>query len=401
VSKPNRNRILFVDDEPPVLSLLQNLLRLANPLWDCCFANSGAQALEFIHAQPFDVVVSDMRMPEMSGLQLLTRVRDHSPRTARLILSGYADVALSIQSLNVVHQFLAKPFTLTSLQSGLNQIINASTYLPITRLQDALGRIHCLPSAPSVHDRFVRDLGSSVVSIDTLGGHAARDTALTARLLQLTRSAFFGNPQPVLTAKDCAQSLGPSLLRNIAASNHFLLRPSQPQVGGLCIESLSRHAIATGLHASRILSLEHATSNAIRTAFTAGVLHTIGRLALAYVQPDQYTVVTRQVTTGQVPLLQAEHDTFGVASPRAGAYLLALWGIPDEIVDVVAHASEPARSKHQDIGPLAAVHIASRIHRAETDLPDGASPPLDLPWLQSLGIDTDRITTWTQAVQTN
>jgi HD-like signal output (HDOD) protein/CheY-like chemotaxis protein len=399
VSHPKLNRILFVDDEPPVLTLLQNLLRLANPLWQCAFAASGTQALQLIQAQPFDVVVSDMRMPEMSGLQLLTQVRDNWPRTARLILTGYTDVELGIQSLGVVHQFLAKPFTLTSLQSVLNQILNTSPYVPVPSLQNALGRIHSLPTGPSVCELFVRDLASPVVSVDTLGGHAAQDVALTAKLLQLARSAFFGSAHNALTAKACVQSLGPSLLRKIAASHHFLLKPPQPHIGGLSIESLSHHATATGLHASRILAQESASPNTARTAFTAGVLHTIGRLALAHAQPDQYTVVTRQVTAGKAPLLQAERDTFGVTSPRAGAYLLALWGIPHEIVDIVAHAADPSRSNHQNIGPLAAIHVASHLHRAQTGLPEEAAPPLDLPWLESIGVDSTRINTWIQAGQ--
>ena len=82
--------ILLVDDEEPILNSLRRLLR-GQP-YDVLSANSGAQALEILAAQPIDLVMSDARMPNMDGATLLAKVHERSPGTHRILLTGYADL---------------------------------------------------------------------------------------------------------------------------------------------------------------------------------------------------------------------------------------------------------------------------------------------------------------------
>src|SRR3990172_2174679 len=84
---PRRIRMLFVDDEPNVLNVLRMAMRPMVKEWETHFAESGEQALEWIERELFDVVVSDMRMPGISGAQLLNHVLRRHPRTVRIILS--------------------------------------------------------------------------------------------------------------------------------------------------------------------------------------------------------------------------------------------------------------------------------------------------------------------------
>ncbi len=84
--------ILFVDDEPHIIDGLKRSLR---PMWHeekVVFANSGTEALERLAQQPFDVVVTDMRMPGISGAQLLTEVLKQYPQIVRIMLSGHSDL---------------------------------------------------------------------------------------------------------------------------------------------------------------------------------------------------------------------------------------------------------------------------------------------------------------------
>lgn len=105
-----RGRLLCVDDEPNILSALRRLFR-GHP-WDVTIASSGAQALELMAQQPFDVVLSDMRMPEMDGATLLQKVYEAWPDTTRILLTGYADMQSTIAAINEgrVHRFISKPW---------------------------------------------------------------------------------------------------------------------------------------------------------------------------------------------------------------------------------------------------------------------------------------------------
>ncbi|MDJ0855264.1 MAG: response regulator, partial [Desulfobacterales bacterium] len=87
----DRKRLLFVDDEPMVLKGLQRSLRSMRQEWEMTFAAGGREALDAMQAQPFDVVISDMRMPEMDGAQLLEVVKRDYPQVVRIILSGQLD----------------------------------------------------------------------------------------------------------------------------------------------------------------------------------------------------------------------------------------------------------------------------------------------------------------------
>jgi DNA-binding NtrC family response regulator len=102
-------RILFVDDEEHVLEGLRNLFRRQRHVWDMVFVTSGEAALVELEKAPFDVIVSDMRMPGMDGATLLLHVKSRYPSVVRIVLSGHAERAAMVRALSVAHQFLSKP----------------------------------------------------------------------------------------------------------------------------------------------------------------------------------------------------------------------------------------------------------------------------------------------------
>src|SRR6185436_721470 len=104
-----KKRILFVDDEAMTLQALERMLRPMRDEWEMEFVDSGQKALELMAQSPFDVIVSDMRMPGMNGAELLNEVMRRYPQTVRLILSGHADKEMILRCVGAAHQFLAKP----------------------------------------------------------------------------------------------------------------------------------------------------------------------------------------------------------------------------------------------------------------------------------------------------
>lgn len=105
-------RVLFVDDEPNILNALRR--GLAEEEYYCHFAGSGKEALEIIRKDKISVIVSDMRMPEMNGLELLTRVAELSPMTVKVVLSGYTQLPQILVTINQVDifKFITKPWEL-------------------------------------------------------------------------------------------------------------------------------------------------------------------------------------------------------------------------------------------------------------------------------------------------
>ncbi len=106
-----KKRILFVDDQPEILAGLRNLLRRHRNRWDPAFAQSGSEALARLAIEPFDVVVSDMRMPGMDGAAFLSQVCKICPDVVRMLLTGQTDIELASRAINEgqIFRFLIKP----------------------------------------------------------------------------------------------------------------------------------------------------------------------------------------------------------------------------------------------------------------------------------------------------
>lgn len=115
--------ILFVDDEENILSALKRLMRKAP--FHTLFANSGAEALDILEEQAVDVVVSDMKMPEMSGDQLLSEVARLYPETVRIVLSGFSEENLVMSAINDgrIWGFIHKPWNDAELRQSLDQAV--------------------------------------------------------------------------------------------------------------------------------------------------------------------------------------------------------------------------------------------------------------------------------------
>lgn len=114
-------RVLFVDDEENVLHALKLLLRSQRRVWDMVFVANADLAIAELEKAPFDVIVSDMRMPKVDGAELLTRVHARWPATARLVLSGYADSDAIEKVSKVAQTILSKPCELDVLRSAIEQ----------------------------------------------------------------------------------------------------------------------------------------------------------------------------------------------------------------------------------------------------------------------------------------
>jgi YesN/AraC family two-component response regulator len=102
-------RLLLVDDEPQLLMDLYQSLRALRPAWMVDYAESGPKALQRMARRSYDVVVSDLLMPRMTGLELFTKIRERRPATVRVVLSGYAEWKTGLQLMGPAHHYLAKP----------------------------------------------------------------------------------------------------------------------------------------------------------------------------------------------------------------------------------------------------------------------------------------------------
>ena len=112
-------RILFVDDETAHLESLERLLHPMRTRWEMVFARSGAEALAWLETQPFDVLVTDIRMPLLDGVRLLRWVKARFPGMVRIALSGYFERELALEAAASAHRYLVKPVDTDKLREAI------------------------------------------------------------------------------------------------------------------------------------------------------------------------------------------------------------------------------------------------------------------------------------------
>ena len=116
-------KILFVDDEPKVLDGLRRMLYPLRSEWHTEFVSNGREALQLLSESDYDVLVTDVRMPDMSGVELLREVMEQFPAVVRLVLSGTTDQSIAQCSATLAHRYLVKPCDPVKLRATVEEAI--------------------------------------------------------------------------------------------------------------------------------------------------------------------------------------------------------------------------------------------------------------------------------------
>lgn len=392
-------RILFVDDEPKVLQGIQRMLRSMRHEWDMVFAQSGQEALGILAEQPADVVVSDMRMPGMDGVQFLTEVRRRYPETVRIALSGHSEREMILRAVGPTHQYLAKPCDPELLKSVVARAVALRGVLSKETLRQAVAQMQSLPSLPQVYVEMVEELRSPDASIKKVGELIGKDLGMTAKVLQLVNSAFFGLRRHVTGPSEAAALLGLDTLQALVLSVQVFAQLDHARATGLCVETLWNHSMATGTLAKRISAAEGCEARVCDHALMAGLLHDAGKLVLAANLPDEYRRALAVARDAAVAQREAEERIFGTTHAEAGAYLLGLWGLPDPIVEALAFHHCPNECLADTFTPLTAVHVANALeHEADHVAEDRDASPLDSDYLARIGL-AERLPVWRELYQ--
>ena len=183
--------LLFVDDESKLLDGLKRSLRPMRDEWDMTFVTSGADALMALEQAPFDVVISDMRMPGMDGAQLLREVQQRYPQTVRIVLSGQSDQESIYRSIGATHLYLAKPCESEQLKAAVRRACALRELLGSDLLRRFVTGMQQIPSQPMLYAEIRREAESKTASLKTISAIISKDMGMIAKILQLVNSAYF------------------------------------------------------------------------------------------------------------------------------------------------------------------------------------------------------------------
>jgi HD-like signal output (HDOD) protein len=378
--------VVFVDDEQKILDGLRRQLRAHRQEWEMRFANSGEEALKLMAQQPADIVVSDMRMPGMTGAELLTRVQDIYPQTTRIIFSGQTDPSDVLSAIGCIHQYVQKPCDGNVLCDSIERTRLLARQLSQSSLRLAVSRLKALPPASETYHALVDELSKENANLPRISDLIASDPAMTAKVMQLVNSAFFGMPRRVDSPRDAVVLLGLTTIHSIVVAGRLFDFVSQGASQQSAISGLWQASVKIGESAARLARQSGASEKVASQARLCGLLSLIGRVVLLTSTAQLFEQVIARVGSNSSSYTEAEDVIYGATQDEVTAYALGLWGFTDQIVEAVALQSHPTllpAGKKNDL--LACVHLARAIHVSTVAEMD-AGVSLDADFLCNRGL---------------
>jgi HD-like signal output (HDOD) protein len=392
-------RILFVDDEPNLLMGLQRSFRSMREEWEMEFVTSGAEALQVLTARPVAAIVTDMRMPGMTGAELLEKVRELSPQTIRIILSGQSDRDSVFRSITTSHQFLSKPCDPEQLKMLMARTIALTDLFENDSLKRFISKLKSIPSLPLLYQEVTRELRSEDPSASRIGESIAKDMGMTAKILQIANSAAHGIRTEISEPIRAVQLLGLDTIETMVLSLSIFSMLDTHVLSGEKAEQLWNRSLSISRIANVIAKAEGITGKDLDAYHTAGLLHNIGELVLASADPEAYRAIEGRTNSTDLGRSQVEIEILGCSHAEVGAYLLGIWGLPTSVVEAVAWHHSPGRSPATHFSPLAAVHVAcafdTQFHPECKDF----GVDLDHEFLEKIGANS-RLEPWFQQCAT-
>jgi HD-like signal output (HDOD) protein/CheY-like chemotaxis protein len=337
--------------------------------WEMAFAPGGEAALAMLEALPFDVIVSDMRMPGMDGATLLCRAREQYPQMVRIVLSGHTELSTALRVVPVAHQFLAKPCDAEMLRVAVERACHLKALLSDDSIRRTVTALGDLPSLPRTFEALTLALSNPDVSLQKVAKIIEQDVGISAKVLQLVNSAFFGLAHSMTNIQSAVSYLGIDTLTNLVLSVE-IFRAFKPQRGlpGFSLEKLQNHAQLTAHIAARLPVPKHLAEIAV----VAGMLHDVGKLILAWKLSAHFEKMLAEALEAPCPVNQVEERENGFSHAEIGAYLLGLWGLPYAVVEAVALHHGPNRVPHQNFDAISAVYAANLLaHELEEPSSEG------------------------------
>jgi HD-like signal output (HDOD) protein len=361
--------------------------------WTIVPATTCAAALEAAEKQVFSVVVANHELPDLGGPELLNRLRLANPRTIRFIAAPESLKEKVMHSVLGGDQFLSLPYDQNAVKLAIERSL-AADFTMSNSVRELVGRIRTFPTIPSLYLEVVNTLQNPNATTDEVGAIIARDLSMTTKLVQVLNSSYFGLPRTITDPTEAVGILGFETVKSLIMAVKLLSQYDKVKPVYFSIDAVWRHSTNVARTARVMALLETDDVDRSATAYTAGLMHDLGKVILAANFDSQYHGAHKIARKQRVPLWEVEKDIFGATHGEIGAYLLSLWGMSEEVVRVAALHHEPMRAGDTKFSALTAVHVANALEYEGVTETDGLpNPVVDSTYLESLGM-ADRVELW-------
>jgi len=374
-------RVLFVGGTPEWFQPIEREIALLQPNWLCQHAPTVPEANARQSVAAFDGMILDGALA--GGSELINKAKAQGRRTLFIVRTDAQDrEALALwdrlgASLAPVEADAA------ALVGSLKRADRVRNWMADPAIRKLLPMLRKLPAEPRLYAQVTQELQTVDSSVLVVANLIAQDPVMSAKILQVANSAFFGLSYEVNDSTEAVIVLGTERVRSLILLAGVFSQYTTINSPGYTPDQIWRHSVQVGAYARAIAMGETRNGRTAESAFTAGLLHDIGKLVLAGNLPEMCASVRQIQESQQRPQREAELKVFGATHAELGACLLASWGLPLPILEAVAYHHRPEQADENGFSLLSAVHVAN-VFAQETGQGSGGDSEVEPINLQSL-----------------
>lgn len=354
-----KTNILFVDDEMDIVDAYKRMLFKFRNVWGTYFACSAKDAIELLDHTDIDIVITDMRMPETDGVEFLKQIQAKYPDKIRIIITGQMEINDMVVATGVAHQMIAKPLDPNKLIGLITDLVSEEM-LENSAITKALNAIVNLPTIPEIYFQIDELLAKTEPDVQLIAELIHHDLGLTAKILQVVNSGFFGLQTRVTNVVTAINYIGINVVKSIIMHQHLFSSNYFKRELLANVNIIGNHSLCVAGLARNICKVFKYNNKTTETCFILGILHDIGRLGMLAIEDYSGFVsnknALKSIPTGNFELV--EFEKFDINHSTAGAYLIGIWGLPKEYIEIIRWHHTPQHYKGSDKNVMAVIYLA-------------------------------------------
>lgn len=342
-------KMLFVDDEALILQSVKRVMRSKNI--EIFLAERVEDAFKILENNDINIVVSDIRMPDVNGIEFLKEVRRLYPHAYRLILSGHVERGEVLNAIlqGVAFEYLTKPWKKELLRAKLNHIIEIQEELSNEKIIKLINTISQLPKNMEILKR-VEEAINKDDSIDHIAAIIVKDLSITTKILQMVNSAFY-TIKRISSIHQAITILGLNTVKTLIFTSTFMEEDHLSQWQ----QKTTNKMMTDLIHVNRVYALlyKHITDENLPDAYSSfGLIYNIGKIIILNYFPERHLKIMEYIEKNEVGYYNAEIELgyVGETHQEIGAYFLDLWNFSKANVEVALfhHDNERASEEYRE-----------------------------------------------------
>ncbi|MBN2703762.1 MAG: HDOD domain-containing protein [Pontiellaceae bacterium] len=356
-------RILLIKPSRNMFDALKMGFRSVDSSCDVLYAATAEEALSINAEHRCDLVATSNELDgEMSGLELLAELKATSPETIRFfIIDESEEKSMRGGLVDVPQQVLTYPVNLKNFVQQAERAFALRSVIRNPQILKLLGRADSLPPLPRVFHRISEKMNDPNASLYDIAAIVEEDIVLSSKVLKLANSSLFNLRMPVGTVSQAVSFLGSRTVGSLVFSQGLGETFSGGHEMNYFLEELNRHSLECATMLTHILTSWNSDQKLIDKAFFCGIAHDLGKLVLAKYAPQEWLQIMQAIEAGDRTDVEIEREVVGITHAEIAAYLLAVWGFPNDQVIAVAFHHNPAKIRSRDPGILCALHLAENL----------------------------------------